>query len=138
MKLGKTHRAYFAAARAISKMSDFPRVAVGAVAVYGHRIISSGYNSCKTDTVQKRYNIYRFSEETPASIHAEVMALKGLMNRNDLDFKNVSLYVYRECKNGETALARPCPSCLKLITDLGIRNIYYTNNGGFSHEEIFH
>ena len=138
MKLGKTHRAYFAAARAISKMSDFPRVAVGAVAVYGHRIISSGYNSCKTDTVQKRYNIYRFSEETPASIHAEVMALKGLMNRNDIDFKNVSLYVYRECKNGETALARPCPSCLKLITDLGIRDIYYTNNGGFSHEEIFH
>ena len=138
MKLGKTHRAYFAAARAISKMSDFPRVAVGAVAVYGHRIISSGYNSCKTDTVQKRYNIYRFSEETPASIHAEVMALKGLMNRNDIDFKNVSLYVYRECKNGDTALARPCPSCLKLIADLGIRNIYYTNNGGFSHEEIFH
>lgn len=138
MKLGKTHRAYFAAARAISKMSDFPRVAVGAVAVYGHRIISSGYNSCKTDTVQKRYNVYRFSEETPASIHAEVMALKGLMNRNDIDFKSVSLYVYRECKNGDTALARPCPSCLKLITDLGIRNIYYTNNGGFSHEEIFH
>lgn len=138
MKLGKTHRAYFAAARAISKMSDFPRVAVGAVAVSGHRIISSGYNSCKTDTVQKRYNIYRFSEETPASIHAEIMALKGLMNRNDIDFKNVSLYVYRECKNGDTALARPCPSCLKLITDLGIRDIYYTNNGGFSHEEIFH
>ena len=138
MELGKTHKAYFSAARAVSKMSDFPRVAVGAVAVYGHRIISSGYNSQKTDTVQKKYNRYRFSEETPASIHAEIMCLKGLMNRNDIDFKNVSLYIYRECKNGNTGLSRPCPSCMQFITDLGIRNIYYTNNGGFSHEEIFH
>lgn len=138
MKLGKANKAYFAAAKAMAKMSDFPRVAVGAVAVSGHRIISSGFNSCKTDTVQKRYNIYRFSEDTPASIHAEVMALKGIMNRADIDFKNVSLYVYRENKNGEPALARPCISCMQFITDLGIRNIYYTNNGGFSHEEIFH
>ena len=138
MELSKTHRAYFAAAKAVSKMSDFPRVAVGAVAVYGHRIISSGYNSRKSAPIQKKYNKYRFSEDTPASIHAEVMALKGLMNRCDIDFKNVSLYVYRECKNGDTALSRPCPSCMQLITDLGIRHIYYTNNGGFSHEEIFH
>lgn len=138
MELSKKHRAYFAAARAMSKMSDFPRVAVGAVAVYGHRIISSGFNSCKSDPVQKQYNKYRFSEDTPASLHAEVMALKGLMSRDDIDFKNVSLYVYRERKNGDAALARPCPSCMQLITDLGIRNIYYTNNGGFSHEEIFH
>jgi deoxycytidylate deaminase len=138
MEISKAHRAYFAAARAMSKMSDFPRVAVGAVAVYGHRIISSGFNSCKSDPVQKQYNKYRFSEDTPASIHAEVMALKGLINRDDIDFKNVSLYVYRECKNGDPALSRPCPSCMQLITDLGIRHIYYTNNGGFSHEEIFH
>ena len=138
MKLGKANRAYFAAAKAMTKMSDFPRVAVGAVVVCGHRIISSGFNSCKTDTVQKKYNIYRFKEDTPASIHAEVMALKPLMGRKDIDFRHVELYVYRENKNGEPALARPCISCMQLIADLGLRHIYYTNNGGFSHEEIFH
>lgn len=138
MRLGKTRRAYFEAARAVSKLSDFPRVAVGAVAVYGHRIISSGCNGQKTDPLQKHYNVYRFSEETPASIHAEIACLKPLVGRRDIDFRHVDLYVYREDKDGNPALSRPCPSCLQLITELGIRNIYYTNSGGFSHEEILH
>ena len=135
MELSKAHRAYFAAAKAVSKMSDFPRVAVGAVVVQGHRIISSGYNSCKSDPVQKQYNKYRFSEDTPASIHAEVMALKGLMNRDDIDFKNVSLYVYRESKSGKLAMAKPCASCDALIKDLGIRHVYYTGNQSYIYEE---
>ena len=42
MKLTKSHKAYFKAARAVSELSDFPRVSVGCVAVYGHKIISSG------------------------------------------------------------------------------------------------
>ena len=138
MKLSKTHKAYFAAARAVSKLSDFPRVKVGAVAVYKHHIISSGSNSMKTSPLQKKYNMCRFSEETPHMLHSEITCLKSLIGRKDIDFKNVSLYIYRSTKDNEPALARPCPSCMKLITELGIRNIYYTNNGGFSHEEILH
>lgn len=136
MELSKTHRAYFEAARAVSQLSDFPRTAVGAVAVYKHRIISSGCNSKKTSPIQKKYNKYRFSEDTPASIHAEIMSLKPLIERKDIDFKNVSLYIYRENKQGELALARPCPSCMRLIKDLGIKNIYFTSDCGFSHEII--
>ena len=128
--------AFFNAARAVSKLSDFPRVAVGSVAVYKHRIISSGCNSRKTDTLQKKYNIYRFVEDTPASIHSEIACLKPLVGRKDIDFRYVDLYVYRENKNGTPMLAHPCESCFNLIRDLGIRNIYYTNNGGYSHENI--
>ena len=120
----------------MAKLSDFPRVQVGCCAVYKHKIISSGCNSIKTNPVQKRLNIYRFDEETPASLHAEISCLLPLINRRDVDFSDVSLYIYREYKNGELALARPCPSCMKLITELGIRHIYYTNFDGFSHEEI--
>ena len=138
MKLGKARRAYFEAARAISHLSDFPRVKIGAVAVYKHCIVSSGFNSSKTDPLQKKYNIYRFSDETPHALHAEISCLKSLIGRKDIDFSYVDLYVYREGKNAELALSRPCPSCMHLITELGIRNIYYTNNGGFSHEEILH
>ena len=138
MHLSKAHLAYFEAAKAVSKLSDFPRVAVGAVAVCGHRIISSACNSQKTDPIQKRYNVYRFSEETPASIHAEIACLKPLIGRRDINFKHISLYIYRQDKSGAPAIARPCNSCYKLIAELGIRNIYYTNNGGFSHEEILH
>lgn len=138
MILSKRHRCYFASARAVSKLSDFPRVKLGCVAVYKHQIISSGFNAQKTAPLQKKYNIYRFTEETPSSIHAEVMCLKSIMNRKDIDFKNVSLYIYREGKNEELFLARPCLSCMALIKELNIRHIYYTNNGGFSHEEILH
>ena len=136
MKWTKSRKGYFEAAKAIAQMSDFPRIKIGAVAVYGHHIISSGFNTRKTSTLQKQYNIYRFSEDTPASMHAEISCLKPLIRRKDIDFKNVELYIYREYKNGELALARPCPSCMALIQKLGIKSIYYTNNGGFSHEEI--
>ena len=136
MKLTKKKKTYFAAAKAIAQLSDFPRIKIGAVAVYGHHIISSGFNMRKTCTLQKQYNIYRFSEDTPHCLHAEIACLKPLIKRKDVDFKNIELYIYREYKNGELALARPCDSCFKLIRDLGIRHIYFTNNGGFSHEEI--
>lgn len=138
MRLSKSHRAYFEAAKAMSRMADFPRIKIGAVAVYKHRIISSGCNSVKTAPIQKKYNIYRFAEDTPHCLHAELACLKPLIGRSDIDFKNVELYIYRSIRGNELALARPCPSCMKLITELGIKNIYYTNNGGFSHEEILH
>lgn len=136
MKLSKTHKAYFEAAKAMAQLSDFPRITIGAVAVYKHHIISSGCNSQKTAPLQKKYNVYRFSEDTFHSMHAEMSCLKPLIGRKDIDFKYVDLYVYREYKNGKLAPARPCESCLALIRELGIRSIYYTNSGSYSHEEI--
>ena len=53
MRLSKSHRAYFEAARSVAQLSDFPRISIGCVAVYKHRVISSGFNSIKTDTLQK-------------------------------------------------------------------------------------
>ena len=136
VQLTKKDRAYFNVAKEVSKLSDFPRVQIGACAVYKHKVISTGYNSQRTSPLQKKYNQYRFSVDTPHTCHAEISCLKPLINRRDIDFKNVDLYIYREYKSGELSLARPCASCMKLITELGIRNIYYTNLGGFSHEEI--
>ena len=138
MHLMKKNRAYFNIAREMSKLSDFPRAQIGACAVYKHKVISTGYNSQRTSPLQKKYNQYRFKVETPHMCHAEISCLKPLVGRRDIDFKNVDLYIYREYKNGELALARPCASCMKLISDLGIRNIYYSNEGGFSHEEIIY
>ena len=136
VQLTKKDKAYFNVAKEVSKLSDFPRVQIGACAVYKHKVISTGYNSQRTSPLQKKYNQYRFTVETPHTCHAETSCLKPLIGRKDVDFKNVDLYIYREYKNGELSLARPCASCMKLITELGIRNIYYTNLGGFSHEEI--
>ena len=138
MKLTKSHRAYFKAAKAISELSDFPRVKIGCCAVYKHKIISSGCNSTKTNPTQKRLNVYRFDADTPATIHAELSCLLPLINRKDIDFSNVSLYIYREFKSGELALAKPCASCEALIRSLGIRNIYYTGSQRYISEEIIY
>lgn len=138
MKLTKSRRTYFKIAKTLAEMSDFPKVKIGCVIVYGHHLISSGFNTLKTAPIQKQFNIYRFSEDEPAthSLHAEIVALKPLIGRKDIEFKNIELYIYRQYKNGEPAPARPCESCMALIRKLNIRHLYYTNNGGYSHEEI--
>lgn len=138
MKLTKSHKAYFKAAKSMSELSDFKQYHIGAVAVYGHKIISSGYNSCKTNPVQKKLNIHRFDADTPATLHAELSCLLPLINRKDIDFSNMSLYIYREHKNGNLALSRPCASCMALLRSLGIRHIYYTGDGSYINEEIIY
>jgi deoxycytidylate deaminase len=137
MKLTKSHRSYFKTAKAMSEMADYKKYQIGCVATYKHKIISSGYNTTVTNPLQKRYNQLRFSGDSTAhSKHAEVDCLLPLLNRKDIDFGRVSLYLYREHKSGEPACARPCQSCQALIKELGIRNIYYSNDGGYSHEEF--
>lgn len=138
MQLTKSHKAYFKAAKAIAELSDFPKVKIGCCAVYKHKIVSSGCNSMKTNPTQKRLNAYRFDADTPATIHAELSCLLPLINRKDIDFGSVSLYIYREFKSGELALAKPCASCEALIRSLGIRNIYYTGSQSYISEEIIY
>lgn len=140
MTITKKHRAYFNAARAVSNLSDFPRVNIGCVIVYGHKIISSGFNSMKSHPLQRKYNTYRFDVdgESAHTLHAETQALLPLIGRNDIDFSRVSLYTYRQCKNGCLANARPCTSCMALIRSLGIRHIYYTNEGSYVNENLLY
>lgn len=139
MELSKSHKAYFRAAKAVSELSQFKQHRIGVVAVYKHKIISSGYNSYVTNPLQKKYNRFRFdTDQTLHSKHAELECLLPLINRKDVDFSRVSLYVYRQHKSGALGIARPCESCFNLIKDLGIRNIYFSNEGGFSHEEIIY
>ena len=132
----RKQKSFFEAAEAVSRTSEFPRVHIGCVITNGnHRIISSGCNSTKSHPLQKKYNKERFEEDTQHSLHAEVDALLPLL-KEDIDFSKVELYTYRALADGTMAMSRPCPSCMKLIKDLGIRNIYYTTQDGYAHEEI--
>ena len=138
MRLSKSHRSYFKVARDVSELSDYKTHNLGCVAVYCHKIISSGYNSYKTNPTQKRLNACRFTENTPHTVHAEIACLLPLIRRRDIDFGRVQLYIWRNHADGTPALARPCKSCMQLISELGIRHVYYTNEGGYSHEEILY
>lgn len=136
MNLTKKDKTYFNIAKEVSILSNFPRIKIGCCAVYKHKVISTGCNSLRTSPLQKKYNKYRFTVDTNHTCHAETSCLKPLINRRDIEFKNVDLYIYRAYQNNELALSRPCPSCMKLISELGIRNIYYTGNKSYISEEI--
>lgn len=135
--MNKTDRAYFNIAKAVSKTSEFPQYRIGCAVVYGHRIISSGVNCQKTHPLQRELNRERFDVD-PINHwkHAELSALLPIMNRKDIEWNKVKLYIYRELKNGTKAMSRPCPACSRLIRELGIKKVYYTTDNGYI-QEIF-
>lgn len=133
----RKQKSFFEAAEAVSKSSDYPRIHIGCVATYGnHRIISSGCNSNKTHPIQKKYNKERFdSDYSRHSLHAEITTLLPLM-KEDIDFSKVEIYTHRRRANGHLSMARPCPSCMALIKDLGIKKIWYTTEDGYACEHV--
>lgn len=131
----KTERAYFAAAKAVSTLSDHKHK-IGATVVLKHRIVSSACNSdCKTHPLQKRYNKYRFVEDSPHKCHAELLALLPLI-KDGVDLSNASIFTYRQHRNGYLACARPCKSCMALIKDCGITRLFYTTEDGYAREDL--
>ena len=130
---------FFNIAKEVSKLSDFHGAHIGAVVVEGKHIISSDFNSFKTRPLQFQYNIYRNFKDYPnsqATQHAEIGALSRLIGK-DINWSNVSIYTYRELKDGTIACSRPCPACMALINKLGIKTIYYTDEcGNFVKEKI--
>ena len=95
---------------------------LGAVLVHRNSIVSVGMNSYKTHPLMAARTEWPF-------LHAEQNAIirAGLDNCEGLD-----LYIARVLKNNDLAMSKPCDVCIKLIKDVGIRNVYYsTNANGF-------
>lgn len=129
----------FNIAREVSKLSNFKGPHLGAVVVNGKTVISTGCNSNKTRPLQQQYNIYRHFEDYKGSIpseHAEIAALSHLIGK-EINWNNVSIFIYRELKNGKRGCSRPCKACMTLIKKLGIKNIYYIDlNGNYVKEKV--
>lgn len=127
---------YFKLAKNVAELSDFSRCRVGCVVIYNGKVLNSSFNCNKTHPLQKVYNQYRFSgDECPHKLHAEIHALIPFL-RQDIDWGRVSVYVYRIRKDIGKGIARPCEGCMEFIKSLGIKDIYYTTNDGYCHEEI--
>ena len=127
---------YFDKARQIASISDYKKQHVGCVAVYQGQVIGLGCNCNKTHPAQKFYNKYRNpSDSLLPKLHAEISCLNQIKHLN-INFAKVKLYIYRIRKDQPFGLSRPCPSCMAAIKDLGIRDIYYTTNDGYSYERL--
>ena len=120
-------------ARAASFMSDCPQHHLGAVLAYGNKVIAVGWNSTKTNPLQKELNKERNFTDNEAknngAIHAELACLLNVKYM-DIDYSKACLYIYREHKDGHPALAKPCAACARAIRERGIKpkNVIYTTN----------
>ena len=104
---------------------------LGCVVAYNKNILSVASNSEKTHTLQKVYNKFRdFNpDEANNKLHSEVHALSWLIGK-PINWSKIELYIYRELKNGQPAISKPCEACSKLIKDLGIKTVFYINENG--------
>ena len=132
--LSNTDYKYFQKAHQIATISDYKKTHVGCVAVYQGQVIGLGCTCNKTHPVQKKYNRYRKDLMLP-KLHAEISCLNQIKHL-DINFSKVKLYIYRIRKDQPFGMARPCPSCMAAIRDLGVRNIFYTTNDGYAHEKL--
>ena len=111
---------------------------IGAIAIYKGTIVATAWNTNKTSPLQAHYNVYRFRANTPDKAHAEASLIQKLRWKfgDSIDWNKVHIYLYREYKNGNLAPSRPCPSCLAMIQELGIKKIYYTTEAGYAEEKF--
>ena len=91
---------------------------LGAILVHKNSIVSVGMNSYKTHPLMATRTLWPF-------LHAEQHAIirAGLDNCEGLD-----LYIARVLKNNDLAMSKPCDVCIKLIEDVGIKNVYHSTN----------
>lgn len=135
--ISKTDKKFFKKAKQVSKVSDFPKIHVGCVAVYHGKVIGMGCNLSKTHPMQKYYNRFREcdGEEFDPKLHAEINCINSIKHMN-IPFNKVKLYIYRPRISTPTGMCRPCPSCLSAIRDMNITNVFYTTDYGYAYEKL--
>lgn len=86
-----------------------------------NKTISIGYNKSRTHPMTQKY-----SYSPRNHICAELDAV--LSAPIDTDFSKCNITVIRIRSNGTLALSKPCKGCSHMLTQLGFKNIYYSNN----------
>lgn len=122
--------------------SDFDDYRLGCAIVVGNQVVARGFNSKKTDPVQKMYNL-RHRDFAPAdysnhehSLHAEMAALKSIPYpvAQQLNWKKAKAYVFRIAPGlpyGQ-GTAAPCCACAHALAEKGIRQVYFSTDYGFA------
>lgn len=115
---------FFEIAKRLSHKSNYDVHKLGAVITRGNQVVGVGFNKKKTHPMSST----RFK-----NIHAELCAV---LNSGEKNLSGCSIYVYRETKDGQPAMARPCPDCLRLLKKSNVSKIFYSTEIGFKKETI--
>ena len=110
----------------VAKSSNY-RWKHGAVVVRGGRVIGFAPNKFRNSP---------FVDPENVTDHAEAAVIRELL-KNYPDLRNSTIYIARISNSNEIRMSRPCPDCMKLIVEAGIKEIVYTNEiNGYSIEQI--
>lgn len=93
---------------------------VFAFAGKGNRFGPASQNSYRKTHPRQDFFARRAGQPARQYLHAEVAAL--LRAPKDCD----TLYVFRFTKDGQLALAKPCPVCQLAIKHFGIRKVFHS------------
>lgn len=108
---------FFRLARIVSYKSK-SQVRIGAVLTKNRKIISLGYNDMeKTHPVMAKLSEWK-------KIHAELDALIGTSR---YDLSGATMFVYRDQRDGNVGMCKPCEDCQILMKRAGIYSAYYTD-----------
>ena len=89
----------------------------------GRRIINIGWNSFKSNPRVTRLGYPVFTKGLHAEMHT-------LLYSGQKSFKGLSLAVLRINWNDKIDISKPCPTCSKILNNIGLRSIYYTDENG--------
>lgn len=103
--------------------SDHHSHRIGAVITRKNKVIGRGFNLLKTHP--KSPHPFR-------SMHAEFLAAISA----NYDLNGATIYIFRQHKNGNPAIAKPCQSCYNFLVSLGVKRIVYSFNGHFIQENV--
>lgn len=106
---------------------QYKRCRHACVLTYNDVIISSGVNSKLFNDFTKPYNELK-------ALHAEPVAIMRAMKHHAKIIHKCDLWVCRN--NNVSKTSKPCPMCMRIIRQFGIRKIHYTENNGEWKEEI--
>lgn len=122
------------------------RAKVGCVITYKGHIIGRGHNSAKTNPLQKQYNrrYRKFNNDDGQcildTVHAEIKAIQSIsyVTGVEVDWQKAKVFVYRLAAGKPLGYgcAKPCPACMNAIRDLGVKDIFYTEDDGFAYLKL--
>lgn len=118
------------AAIAVAKCSTYKQYNIGAVIKKGGRLLSLGFNKCKTSA----FMVTKFRYEQIDKCHAEISTI--LRARGEI--RGGKMYIARVKSSGNLGNSRPCRSCMSIIREAGIKQIVYTGVDGMWYvEKVF-
>lgn len=117
-----------------SKRSNYQKYMIGAVIEKNGKPISIGWSQEKTHPFTNQHGTYSKNNcvHIGKNIHAEISAIFRVKNRESLI--GAAIYIYRQNKDGNLAMSRPCPMCYKMIKECGFKKMIFTTDGGIEEE----